>query len=287
MGASNLRFNGPCVIVVLTALMVAAVLGLPTVVSSQSSCNCPAVRSPMRELFESAMVFRGRVTTIDTDPLAPAELRVKFTVTNVWKGPHDGSFEVFTAHADGCGFPFIVGSDYLVYATNQNADGTRLARCEPVAIRLFTDQCSRTKLFDPVEAAQLECPPPVSTLAQSEIERIALDTYGLERNHGVPARIVGVELKAACQTWQEQSCSWFLIDDHAPLWTVTMYGEGICTPRCPPLSGDQPCNPPPRNGFSVTIDGRNGDVLGGGCIQLRIGDVDWLYFPFVSNERVH
>lgn len=98
-----------------------------------AACSC------MRPTFEdarssSAAIFEGRVdeiTTVEGD-----EVRVRFHVTQAWRGVEHESVEIQTAsNSAACGFPFEAGQHYLVYAGQREQT-------------LMVSLCSRTARMD-------------------------------------------------------------------------------------------------------------------------------------------
>lgn len=94
------------------------------------SCQCP-------DFQPAGAVFTGRVTTItDIDLPYNEQLynlyldlfaykynsrHVTLTVTNSWKGVNTTQATVLTApFTDSCGFPFVEGDEYLIYAYKLN-----------------------------------------------------------------------------------------------------------------------------------------------------------------------
>ncbi len=123
-----------------SAVLVIAIVGvmLATAVQPVSACSC-IMPGPPNEGFEQAhAVFSGKVTAISggTNILSGLmELAglggsgiygrlVTFAVTDSWKGVETAEVKVRTGIGGGdCGYPFDVGSEYLVYGFE---DGSRL-----------------------------------------------------------------------------------------------------------------------------------------------------------------
>lgn len=93
----------------------------------------------MQTSFEDARanataIFEGRVESVA--PEGEMEVRVRFHVTQAWRGVEHESVEIVTANnSAACGFPFEVGQHYLVYAGQDEAD-------------LGVSLCSRTARMD-------------------------------------------------------------------------------------------------------------------------------------------
>lgn len=98
------------------------------------ACSCVPPPPPEEALANSTAVFSGTVTEI----IAPADLggpdpvQVTFAVSNGWKGADQPTMMITTTGSSAsCGFEFVKGQDYLVYATENEG-------------RLQTGLCSRT-----------------------------------------------------------------------------------------------------------------------------------------------
>ena len=117
---------GPTVVsvsVVSLALMVSVLwlLGDPGQVHA---CKCAEPGSPSEELEKFAAVFAGRVVSIDhsVDPEAASyspedRTTVGFEVSAVWKGTvHEDMYITTPPTGGSCGFTFIDGEEYIVYA---------------------------------------------------------------------------------------------------------------------------------------------------------------------------
>ena len=101
------------------------------------ACSCARPTSARRAAELSAAVFTGRVVEIRTVPgrFGP-DLRVTFAVARAWKGSTATRAVVLTAAStSACGYPFVVGRTYLVFAAHE-ANG-----------QLETGHCSRTAML--------------------------------------------------------------------------------------------------------------------------------------------
>jgi hypothetical protein len=104
------------------------------------ACSCAPPGTPLEERERSAAVFRGTVVAIDQ---ISSVMRVKVQVTNVWKGAVTSETLIQTNNnSAACGFPFQVGSEYLIYAVNTATDNTGVQQVAPLSTYL----CSRTQL---------------------------------------------------------------------------------------------------------------------------------------------
>ena len=108
--------------------VIAGLLGLP---HWALACTCAQPSSVQEGLQRADAVFRGLVERFE---LRDSGRVATFRVHTVWKGPEASSIKVATGGGDGdCGYHFIVGIEYLVFA-RQGAWNT-----------LQTNICTRTK----------------------------------------------------------------------------------------------------------------------------------------------
>ncbi len=115
------------------ALLVVSLLALLPDCASACSCAAPPAGSQQelteRALEESSAVFSGEVVEIGGGEPAT----VSFRVSEVWKGPEQGTLEVTTSRQESaCGYSFKEGKEYLVYTYGKE---------EPYKVSL----CSETK----------------------------------------------------------------------------------------------------------------------------------------------
>jgi len=118
------------------------------------ACSCAPSGSPSEELKEAQAVFAGKVVRVREPRSKPVRNRrgrvvavrvsliakISFEVAKVWKGPDKDTILVETmTGCCACGYSFVEGEQYLVYAYG---DGKN---------RLLASICSRTKRL---EAAQ-------------------------------------------------------------------------------------------------------------------------------------
>ena len=115
------------------------VLGLVIVVSTgllglqglALACTCVQPASVQEGLQQADAVFAGLVERFE---LKGSGRVATFRVHRVWKGPKSSRLQVITGGGDGdCGYHFIVGMEYLVFARRGASD------------TLQTSICSRTK----------------------------------------------------------------------------------------------------------------------------------------------
>jgi hypothetical protein len=121
-----------------------AVVGLAALLlpSPAAGCSCVQQRPACQAFWDPGAVFVGTVTSIgpadkDVDP--PFEgRRVRFEIVEAFHGVTTSVVDVYTGMGGGdCGYPFVVGQRYLVYAYEAGA-------------RLTAGICSRTR---PLSAA--------------------------------------------------------------------------------------------------------------------------------------
>lgn len=92
--------------------------------------------SPEEGLSSSHAVFTGEVTGITKNDATPfGGLEVTLRVKKVWKGAPEQEVKVHTAGTSAaCGYPFVVGKTYLVYAVRDEADPLRVSLCSRTAL---------------------------------------------------------------------------------------------------------------------------------------------------------
>ncbi|MBX7193741.1 MAG: hypothetical protein K1X94_16920 [Sandaracinaceae bacterium] len=111
----------PAIVVLFAALLVAV---LPP--GRAHACSC-ALQSFEEARERATAIFEGRVESIELMASAgePAQRRVRFHVTQSWRGVEHESVEIRTAaHGAACGYGFEVGQHYLVYAEGEAQDLT-------------------------------------------------------------------------------------------------------------------------------------------------------------------
>lgn len=102
-----------------------------------SACSCAELPSAESELERSKAVFSGKVLDIkDRNVNGYMTKSVIFEVTNTWKGVEESQVIITTGEGGGdCGYPFIEGQEYLVYAIESDMYGGK---------SLVTIICDRT-----------------------------------------------------------------------------------------------------------------------------------------------
>jgi hypothetical protein len=107
-----------------------------------SGCQCEQPPPPQEAFEKAAGVFVGTVTSGAME--GQHGCVYQFSVTQVLKGPVPAKEEIHTGRGRGdCGYRFIIGEEYLVYATT--SDG-----------KLTTNICTRTKEFAPDGRKELD-----------------------------------------------------------------------------------------------------------------------------------
>ena len=121
------------------SLMIAAAICMLELGASDAarSCTCIPPQPPPQAFAEVDAVFTGKVTAfeeLESSQFPDFRLRLAHVeVIKIWKGNHSSADSVFTAlHSAACGYDFLVGEEYLIYAY-EDQDGT-----------LHTTICTRT-----------------------------------------------------------------------------------------------------------------------------------------------
>ena len=98
-------------VLVLAIPVIAGILGLP---HGALACTCAQPASVQEGLKQADAVFLGLVERFE---LKGSGRLATFRVHTVWKGPEASRVRVSTGGGDGdCGYHFIVGVKYLVFA---------------------------------------------------------------------------------------------------------------------------------------------------------------------------
>jgi hypothetical protein len=89
-------------------------------VDSAAACTCMDPMPLQAEVEASSVVFAGEVIArrdVVTDDGFPSAYGFTFRVSRAWKGVTTDTVEVGTPSlGPSCGFHFLVGAEYLVYA---------------------------------------------------------------------------------------------------------------------------------------------------------------------------
>jgi hypothetical protein len=108
-------------------LIATLVLGSVLFPSSAAwACSC-AQSSPVQQAARADAVFLGKVTSIER---TRAHLVAAVAVETTYKGAASGSIEVRTANEESaCGFPFLEGTDYTIFAERERSGGLSTNIC--------------------------------------------------------------------------------------------------------------------------------------------------------------
>jgi MYXO-CTERM domain-containing protein len=92
--------------------------------------------TPAEGLSSSRAVFTGEVISIAKNEVTRfGGLEVTLRVGKVWKGDLAEEVKVHTAGSSAaCGYPFVEGKTYLVYAVHDEADPMRVSLCSRTAL---------------------------------------------------------------------------------------------------------------------------------------------------------
>jgi MYXO-CTERM domain-containing protein len=92
--------------------------------------------TPSEGLSSSHAVFSGEVTQVERNKATRfGGLEITFRVERVWKGDAKKEIKVHTAGSSAaCGYTFVKGSKYLVYAVSDDADPMRVSLCSRTTV---------------------------------------------------------------------------------------------------------------------------------------------------------
>lgn len=115
----------------LGALLIAGLTAAPR---AAGACSCTGEVSFNQAVAFSHEIYLGTVVDVrSAAPEYPYMVRARIAVTQYWKGAPGDTASVLTGEDSGvCGFDFVPGEEYLVYAQPYTFDD------------LFTHSCSRT-----------------------------------------------------------------------------------------------------------------------------------------------
>ncbi len=105
--------------------------------AAAESCSCTPSGPPCQAVWESPVVFAGTVIEADQSPGALGPSRVRFRISEAFRGTEAGEIEIHLRGGGGasCDPPFRLGDSWLVYAGKQGAGGPGWT----------TSTCSRTR----------------------------------------------------------------------------------------------------------------------------------------------
>ncbi len=108
------------------------------------ACKCAEPGSPSEELEKFSAVFAGTVVSIqhsfdpDAESYSPEDrTTVQFEVSTAWKGAvHEDMYVTTPPTGGSCGFAFIEGENYVVYAYDSHYDdgGYTVGICSRTAL---------------------------------------------------------------------------------------------------------------------------------------------------------
>lgn len=135
------NFRSPLMMFLSITLIFMALLTVRPSVTYACSCVVPA--EPLEALETSSAVFTGKVVDIKEPKgtiISSADpVKVTFEVDSSWKGVKGDKVTLSTALSSAsCGFEFVKGESYIVYA---------YANGEGETDKLVASLCSRTKLL--------------------------------------------------------------------------------------------------------------------------------------------
>ena len=102
--------------------------------SEASACSCMRL-TPAEGLSSSQAVFTGEVVSVEKNETTKfGGLEATLRVEDVWKGDIGAQVVVHTAASSAaCGYNFVVGTKYLVYAYTDETDPMRVSLCSRTA----------------------------------------------------------------------------------------------------------------------------------------------------------
>ena len=111
-------------VLVLAIAVIAGILGLP---HGALACTCAQPVSVQEGLKQADAVFVGLVERFE---LRDSGRVATFRVRRAWKGLEAHRIQVATGGGDGdCGYHFIAGVEYLVFAHRDASDTLRTSIC--------------------------------------------------------------------------------------------------------------------------------------------------------------
>ncbi|MFJ7736705.1 hypothetical protein ACIQ2D_10210 [Lysinibacillus sp. NPDC097287] len=113
--------------------------------STTSACSCAYLPSVEDEIERSKAIFSGKVVDVKErlSLKGSTTKSVLFEVTNTWKGVEQSQIIITTGQGGGdCGYNFIKGKEYLVYADESNMYGAK---------SLVTVTCDRTNMLSSLQ----------------------------------------------------------------------------------------------------------------------------------------
>lgn len=158
------------------------------------ACDCAAPPPPREALENSYAVFSGKVIAIEEPPQGQMmstsdPVTVTFEVKESWKGNFDGTATVKTPMASvSCGFSFIEGEQYLVYAHGDE---------HAIEVSL----CSRTLLLAGADQDLLELGPGIVNPDYGNMEVRQNSEAGQQKGLLFLATVIGLILVITFIVW--------------------------------------------------------------------------------------
>ena len=109
--------------------------------SEARACSCMKI-TPAEGLSSAYAVFIGEVTKIEPNTATKfGGIEITLRVSKVWKGEVGEQVKVRTAGTSAaCGYRFVKGERYLVYADRDEADPMRVSLCSRTALVANAEQ---------------------------------------------------------------------------------------------------------------------------------------------------
>ena len=174
-----------------------------------SACECDEPPDTIKALTESSTVFAGEVIEITNDP-TNNEIIVKFETQRSWKGVSENQVTVVTGSDDGnCGFRFVLGETYLVYATGTDT--------------LYTSSCSRNNVF--ADAYEDQAKLGIGIMIKEELPQSLLAPFD-DSDLVLVGKVVSHDILLPNQTEYNIDVEKYL-KNPKPYELITVFGDGI------------------------------------------------------------
>src|SRR5688572_13600478 len=98
-----------------------AVFFLAAAPAVADACTCRVAGPPCQATWESPLIFAGTVIEVDRQPGAWGPRRVRFRITEAFRGTEQGEIDIHLRGGGGpsCDPAFKLGEDWLVYGNNR------------------------------------------------------------------------------------------------------------------------------------------------------------------------
>jgi hypothetical protein len=116
--------------------LIVFLLGLASIAQTSEAKACSCMRlTPAEGLSSSQAVFTGEAVAIEKNEATRfGGLEITLRVGEVWKGAIEEQVKVHTAASSAaCGYTFVIGTKYLVYAFSNETDPMRVSLCSRTA----------------------------------------------------------------------------------------------------------------------------------------------------------